>query len=329
MKIAISGSLGLIGSSLMERLQKIDNVKSVGFDIRYGKDSHNYLDITNTLKVKEKLTDFDIIIHLAAVSRVAPGENNPELCNKVNIDGTQNIIDVCLTSNKKPYLIFASSREVYGNQDVLPVSESAMLNPINTYAKSKLSCERLIMEAQQKGLKSLIARFSNVYGGMYDQKARVIPSFCINALKHEDIVIKGNDTILDFLFIDDAIDAILKIVAFVQTHNHNYVPIINICSGVPTSLEKLAQIIISETKSNSKVDNLPKANFAVDQFCGSSALAQQFLGWQPKFDLEIGIKKFIDNVKSQNKQNLNLKNINMRIDKYENFEGDSWLPAEI
>jgi len=329
MKIAITGSLGLIASSLMERLQKTDNVRSIGFDIRYGKDSHNYLDITNTLKVKEKLTDFDVIIHLAAVSRVAPAENNPELCNKVNIDGTQNIIDVCLASNKKPYLIFASSREVYGNQDVLPVSESAILNPINTYAKSKLSCEKLIIEAQKIGLRGFIARFSNVYGGMYDQKARVIPSFCINALRNKDIVINGSDTILDFLFIDDAVDAILKIIHFTQTHNHSYIPIINICSGRATSLEQLSQTIISKTKSNSKITKLPKANFAVDTFCGSSALAHQILEWNPKFDLETGIQKFIENLGNQNKRNLNLKNINMRIEKYENFKGYSWLPAEI
>lgn len=329
MKIAVTGSLGLIGSSLIERLQKIDNVKSVGYDIRYDKESPYYLDIAKKLEAKEKLADFDIIIHLAAVSRVAPAENDPEFCNNVNVDGTQNIIDVCLSSNKEPYLIFASSREVYGNQEIIPVCESAILNPINTYADSKLTCERLIIEAQKKGLKCFIARFSNIYGGMYDHNTRVIPSFCINALRNQDIVIKRNDTILDFLFIDDAIDAILKIINFTQTHNHNYVPIINICNGRATSLEKLSQTIISETKSNSKVVNLPKANFAVDKFCGSNALAHQILEWNPKFDLEAGIKKFIDDLNSQAKGNLNLKNINKRSEKYENFKGHSWLPSEI
>ena len=110
MKIAVTGSLGLMGSSLIERLQKIDSLEIIGFDIRYNNGSPNYLDITDALEVKKKLSNFDIIIHLAAVSRVDPSESNPDLCNKVNIDGTENIIDVCLSSNKKSYLIFASSR---------------------------------------------------------------------------------------------------------------------------------------------------------------------------------------------------------------------------
>lgn len=332
MKIAITGSLGLIGSSLIKKLREtsIESIEIVAFDIRYNKQNPFYLDITNKDQLKQKLQDCDGVLHLAAIARVSWGEKNPVLCNLVNIDGIQNIIDTCLSSRKKPWLIFASSREVYGTQDTLsPALESASLSPLNTYAKTKLIGEQLIKEAHKKGLKAFIARFANVYGGMFDHRDRVIPAFIINAINNQDIEIKGKDAILDFIFIDDVINSLIKIIDFLQEKKEKYLPIVNISTSEAISLNQLANIIISATHSTSNIISLPKNSFAVDQFCGSNSLASSILGWEPKFDLKQGVKKFIQNLNSKTKGSIDVNTINMRLEEDESFKSYSWLPAEI
>ena len=76
MKIAITGSLGLIGSSLIKELREA-NIEIVAFDIRYNKQNPFYLDITNKDQLKQQLQDCDGVIHLAAIARVTWGEKNP------------------------------------------------------------------------------------------------------------------------------------------------------------------------------------------------------------------------------------------------------------
>ncbi len=164
---------------------------------------------------------------------------------------------------------------------------------------------------------------------MFDHKDRVIPAFCINAIKNRDIEIKGKDTILDFIFINDVVDVLIRIVHFLQEEKETGLPIVNISTSEATSLDELAKIIINSTNSTSHINLLLKNSFAVDQFCGSNSLAKSILGWEPKFDLNRGIKKFIQNLNHNTKGHVDVNTINMRLEKDENFKSYSWLPAEI
>ena len=329
MKIAVTGSLGMIGSGLIKVLRGITNIQLATFDIRYNKENACYLDINNKHELEQKIQDCDGIIHLAAIARVDWGEKNSALCNRVNIDGTQNIIKACLSSKKKPWLIFASSREVYGTQKSLPVVESCIPNPINTYAKTKLIGEELVKDAYLRGLKAFILRFTNVYGATFDYRDRVVPSFCLNALKNYDLIVKGNNVVLDFVFIDDVVEAILKVVDFLQHEKGKFLPLLNISTSEPTSLLELAEIIIKNANSRSNITSLPKNSYAVCEFCGCNILARKIIGWQPRFDLNSGIKKFISSLNCKIPESVDINTIHMRLTEDESFKSYSWLPAEI
>jgi len=330
MKIAVIGSLGLIGSSLISRLKDTQKVKIAELDIRYNEANENYLNITEPDNIVQKIQDCEGIIHLAAVSRVAWGEKNKNLCSQVNIEGTANIINACLSLKNKPWLIFASSREIYGKQNSYPVDEAAEPNPFNNYAKTKLIGEKLIEEAvSQKALKAAILRFSNVYGGGLDHIDRVVPAFCLNALKNQDIKIQGPNNILDFVYIDDAIEAIARMISLLANRKINTLYKFNISSAEPTSLLKLAELIISVSNSSSQIISLPKNSFAVDKFWGNNTLAQKILNWQPKFNLRSGIEKFVSFLRDKSQKEISFTNIYMRLKEDESFESYSWLPTQV
>lgn len=114
---------------------------------------------------------------LAEISRLVCGERDPDLCETTNVGGLRNLIDVLSNEEKSPWLIFASSREVYGQPQTLPVTEDAPLRPINVYGNSKAVGEQMVASAVNRGIRATTFRLSNVYGSTGDLADRVIPAF--------------------------------------------------------------------------------------------------------------------------------------------------------
>lgn len=112
-KILITGALGLIGSTLNNLLSYQDCIVC-SIDIRACSTNLSPVNILHIDQIKKMIQGCVGVVHLAAVSRVIWGEENPWLCRKVNVEGTKNIIKACFESPDKPWLIYASSREVYG-----------------------------------------------------------------------------------------------------------------------------------------------------------------------------------------------------------------------
>lgn len=316
-KILVTGAAGLIGSSLVERLKK-QNYEVISCDIRLKNNPLNFF----SEDLVPLLVDCIGVVHLAAISRVIHGEQYPQLCQEVNVEGTAKLLELCKLLPNKPWFIYASSREVYGEQKRLPVKESVSLEPVNNYAQGKVSTERLVADLLNFGLNVAILRFSNVYGGLSDHYNRVVPAFCINALTGHSIKIEGRSCIFDFTYIEDVIDGISLTVDYLQNVKSSLPPI-HFTTCIPCNLEELANTVLKITGSNSKVDFYPPRNFDVSCFYGDFSRAKELLGWSPKYSLETGVSKFIESLKN-NKQNPP-ENIDMVI--YENIKSYSWLPA--
>ncbi|MFN7095405.1 MAG: NAD-dependent epimerase/dehydratase family protein, partial [Burkholderiales bacterium] len=145
--IFITGSNGLIGKALCEQLK--DSAYQIKrLDINLPSNHPDYGDINHTELIDRHLEDCDGIVHLAAVSRVVWGQQQPELCWQTNVVGTAHILEYAYQSPRKPWLLYASSREVYGEQQQLPVTESALLSPVNIYARSKVAAETIVNQYQ-------------------------------------------------------------------------------------------------------------------------------------------------------------------------------------
>ena len=209
-KILITGSSGLIGRHLVPLLRRNFNV--LGYDIRPASDGRTG-DVCDLEALRAAMIDVDGIVHLAAVSRVIWGEVEPDRCRRTNVEGTRNVIRLAsAAASRKPWILFGSSREVYGQQDQLPVREDATLQPMNTYAQTKVLGEQMIEAAGRDGVPTAIVRLSSVYGDAADHPDRVVPAFCHAALAGAPLRVEGSDNCLDFTAVADVADALVRLV---------------------------------------------------------------------------------------------------------------------
>ncbi|MEM5801769.1 MAG: GDP-mannose 4,6-dehydratase [Candidatus Aenigmatarchaeota archaeon] len=294
MKVLITGGNGFIGSHLSDFLFNLGYELTL-FDLNFNRNT-NHLNVNKVVGDIRKFKDLkrvvkgqDVIIHLAAVSRVKWGEENPIKCINVNVYGTLNLLNTIAKVNPNAFLIFGSSREVYGDPLKLPVVENHPKNPKSIYGMTKLMGENLIKIFNKKyGLNYFIVRFSNVYGSERDHLDRVIPKFILNALSGKDLEVYGNG-VFDFTYIDDVIGALKTIIK--KTQNDDIVnDEIHITTGRGTSLLELAKKIIKMCHSESEIKKFKAEDFYVSNFVGDYSKAKKLLNYKPRVFLNHGLK---------------------------------------
>jgi len=211
MKILITGGSGFIGKCFIEKFSKNHEI----FVITHKKDdqvSDNYKNIICAVedeKIIEKISEIspDIILHLAAITGIKKCEEYRKKSFLVNVYGTLNILESCKKINAK--IIFASSREVYGETIEKNTKEDAEKIPNNIYGITKKLAEELILDYNRKfNIPYTIFRITNVYGPRGDQYgAQVIIK---NALDKQVIDILGGEQIINYIYIDDVIEILEK-----------------------------------------------------------------------------------------------------------------------
>lgn len=252
-------------------------------------------DIVCRLTPDDDLADlvasFDGIIHLAGMTRVKWGEENPVLCQTENAVLTERLTAACAVSPTTPWLIYASSREVYGEPITLPVIDDAPLVPINVYGRSKVTAEEAVAAAGREGLRTAILRFSTVYGGVGDHEDRLFPALMQRALTGTALTLNGSDTILDPTWIDDVVEAILAVAVRLAD---GAVPdgAILLSGGAGVSLADIAVQILRATNSRSIVVEQPPRNYDTHRFVGNPARARAWLGWHASTPLDDGVRRY-------------------------------------
>jgi nucleoside-diphosphate-sugar epimerase len=299
MNILITGGLGFIGTSLTKEL--IHNQKVFVLDINCYENTRNlnsdkvtYLiaDVCAKHTVLEFLSSqkVDGIIHLAAVSRVVIAENNPEECIRTNIGGIENLLECLKATNQKPWLIFGSSREVYGEPTHLPVCENDTLQAANLYGKTKISGEKMFRDyAQENMLSCAILRFSNVYGNKYDLLDRVLPRFIKAIEKDQVLSIEGGTQIIDFTYIDDTVQAIIKTIDYLCL-NPGIINDFHILPGIGWTLQQAIGYLEKIYKKKALVKINTKRHYDVQKFIGNPTKAKTILHLGSFTPLENGLE---------------------------------------
>ncbi len=295
-KIMITGCNGTIGTGLfIELLNRGYNV--IGVDVNqnkwYEKLNKNTLvvDLTKPYEVENLPTNVDMIIHLAAHPKVYESVINPELA-KENVDMTFNILEFA-RKNGITRFIYASSREIYGNIDKYKAKEEDVdiSRCESPYTASKIFGESLVYAYNRcYGINYIIIRFSNVYG-KYDDSDRVIPLFIKNAKENKDLVVYGKEKMLDFTYIDDAIDGVIRsIERFDKVKNNTF----NIATGRGTYILDLAKTVIYNLNSESNIVIKDSRPGEITRFVADISKAKELLGYHPKTSIEEGIEKSIE-----------------------------------
>lgn len=292
-RILITGINGFVGSQLAEKLM------SVGADV-YGlsrsETKGNYLR-KNILDFKAldgfiKYNKIQISYHLAGEALVESGQNDPYSTFKVNAEGTLNILESC-RKNAVEKVIIASTTHVYGNNKV-PYLEEYTPRPTRPYETSK-ACADLIAQSYAKtfNLPILIPRFVNIYGPGDLNFTRLIPKTIKSVLSGQRPKMWGGEVEREYLFIDDAVDAYLKL-AMLDLRSAEENRIFNFGSKKRISVEDLINKIINISKKDIVIKKIKqeRSQEIISQYV-SSQKAQKTLNWDALVDLDKGLKKTI------------------------------------
>ncbi|CAM5672728.1 NAD-dependent dehydratase [Streptomyces avidinii] len=307
-RICVTGSHGLIGSALSARL-RADGHEVVGYDIA-ADERH---DIVDPAALASAVAGCSGVVHLAAVSRVIWGEQDPGACHAVNVIGTRNVLAAASSLREvggiggigevggigegrglrevRPWFLFGSSREVYGQARCLPVSESAGLAPLNRYARSKLAAELLVEQAGADGLNTAVVRFSSVYGSVADHPDRVAPAFARLAAEGGALRVDGAGTTLDFTHVSDVVEALSQMVERLSSGRR--LPPLHLVSGRATSLSALANLAV-RCASGGTVTMAAPRHYDVGRFVGDPARAARVLGWRATTDIREGMERLVE-----------------------------------
>lgn len=290
--VLVTGHCGLIGRALSGALLR-QGIAVRGLDVR-GKGAGKG-DIRDSAALSEALVGCQGVVHLAAVSRVVDGERDPETCWAVNTEATRDLVGLAQKQASPPWLIYASSREVYGDVEVLPVSEDAPLRPVNIYGRSKAAAEDVV---QASSLATAITRFSNVYGDTDDHADRVVPAFCRQAVAGQQLRIDGSHNTFDFTHVSDTVLGLEALIALLMRGDAEAQTTLHFVTGQATTLGELATQVVRIAGSASPCVEAPSRNFDVSRFYGNPDKAERLLGWRAQVSLPDGLARLINDFRS-------------------------------
>lgn len=309
MNFLVTGGAGFIGSHVCERLlraghsvcaiddlndfydpaiklRNLEEVKAVGGQFRFVKG-----DITDAEVLRELFSAirFDQVIHLAARAGVRPSLAAPALYQRVNVEGTANVLESARKAGVSK-LIIASSSSVYGANSKLPFKEDDPVNrPISPYAASKLATEALAhVYHHNYSMDIVVLRFFTVYG------PRQRPDLAI--YKFAGLISAGRpipfygdgSSARDYTYVEDAVEAVISC-----TRKAFGFEIFNIGDAQPVTLSRLVGLLEAALGKKAIIDPQPVQLGDVPVTYADISKAQAQLGYNPQVKIEAGIQKFV------------------------------------
>lgn len=248
-------------------------------------------DLRDPRAVAEALVGASVVYHLAAQANVVGSETDPDYAFTTNVVGTEILLRAASAAGVRR-VVFASSREVYGQPQALPVPETAPLAPRNTYGASKAAGEMLARAAATGGLEIVALRLANVYGP--GDTGRVLPLWLDRAAHGEELLIYGGRQVLDLVWVGDVVQAMLRAariapavlaaadgVESAPASRGGFAPI-NVGTGRGTAIHELAEHVRAAVRCEVPIRVAPARAIEVERYIADVTRLRETLGVVPE-----------------------------------------------
>jgi UDP-glucose 4-epimerase len=311
-KVLVTGGAGFIGSHLVRRL--VDSGCRVVVLVKPSSDLQRISDLLPLVELvpsdldgidaetaKAILTDVRIIYHLAAAG-VNPVDQDVVAITRTNILSTMQLLTIGHAVGIERFVYCGSCYE-YGSGDRL--FEGAELLPTAEYGASKAAAWTMISAfARRHDLSVVALRPFTVYGP-FEAEYRLIPHTIIRALSGADIELTGGKQTRDFIYVEDAVEAFVAAGAKPEADGK----VINVCSGVATSVRDIVAMIFAMTGSRARpiFGAVPYRDTEMWNLSGDPSLAIETLGWRTTVSIEEGVARTIEWFRQSNNRRENAK----------------------
>lgn len=301
MNFLITGGAGFLGVALSNRLARQGHIVRVLDDVSTGDPTRlvpevhfTRGDVNDRPTLWTLLQDVEVIYHLAARVSVSESILFPRDYNTVNVGGTVTLMEAARDASIRR-VVMISSGAVYGNLDLSPYKESYIPHPHSPYAVSKLAAEYYVRTiGALAGIEAVCLRVFNAYGPGQRIPAShppIIPNFLKQAIANGTLVIHGDgNQTRDYVYIDDVVNGM---VAAATAPDVNQL-VINIGSGVETSVRELAKLVFQVTENKPEELYNPRLSGGVSRMCADISLAQDKLNYVPLIPLETGLRMTLE-----------------------------------
>jgi len=300
-RVLITGGLGFIGSNLARRLVQLGSEVTVVDSLipDYGGNLHNVegirdriqvnvSDVRDTHSLRHLVLGKQFLFNLAGQTSHLDSMTNPMPDLEINCQAQLSILETCRACNPEMKIVFASTRQIYGRPNQLPVSETHPLNPVDVNGINKMAGERYhLLYNDVYGIPATALRLTNTIGPrmrIKDARQTFVGLWLRQLLQGDPISVWGGKQLRDFTDVEDAVDAFLMAAASSATNGQVY----NLGGSEVIDLGALAKLMVEVHGSGSyNIKEFPSERRAIDvgdYYADFSKIRDQ-LGWTPKRSL--------------------------------------------
>ncbi len=308
-RVLITGGVGFLGSNLARRLLEVGaevtivdsliptyggnlfNIQSIMDKVKL-----NIADVRDTNGINYLVRGQDYIFNLAGQISHLDSMIDPFTDLEINCRSQLSILEACRRVNPKVKVVYAGTRQIYGNPDYLPVDENHLVRPTDVNGINKAAGERYhLVYHTAYGMRTASLRLTNCYGPrqwMRDDRLTSQGWLLRLVMDDKECQIFGDGKQLrDVNYVDDVIDAFLRTAAIEESNGHFF----NLGSQPYTLLQQVATMIELAGRGRYRLVEWPPERKAISigDYYGDYSKIKQMLGWQPKIDLREGLMRTI------------------------------------
>ena len=306
-KVLITGGLGFIGSNLTKRLVELgaDVVIVDSLIPEYGGNPFNLASIKDQVQINisdvrdEHSMQYlvqgkNFLFNLAGQTSHWDSMQEPYTDLDINCRAQLSILEACRKYNPEVKIVFASTRQIYGKPEYLPVDEKHLLRPVDVNGINKMAGEWYhVLYNNVYGLRACSLRLTNTYGPrmrIKDARQTFLGVWIRCLIEGNTFEVWGGEQLRDFTYVDDAVDAFLMSAASDRADGR----VMNLGGDSVIALRDLAELLL-QLKPDGKFEIRPfppeRKTIDVGDFYADYSLIRQTLDWQPKTSLKEGLSK--------------------------------------